>query len=96
MKSPAKILWRHAKIICSLGKLRSFRISEFPERMMSSRRNFCENRFATRAIYRIFRRGEHLLTYLILVPCTQLSFSYPSYKSEVPKSLFASILTPDS
>jgi len=34
--------------------------------------------------------------YLILFSCTPLSFSYPTSMFEFPKSLFESILTPDS
>ena len=95
MKSPAKILRNHANMLCSLGKGSAFRIPKFSGKTMLSRGDFYANLFATHAIYCIFGRRYHLQAGLILFPCTQISFSYPSYTSEVLKSLFESILTSD-
>jgi len=95
MKRPAQILRTPDNMICSLGKGCSFRIPEFPRRTMFSRGGFCANLLPARAIYRIFGRGDYLPSCLILFPCTPISFSYPFYMSEVAKSLFESILTPD-
>ena len=64
MKSPAKILHRYANSIELLGKGSSFRIPESLGSTMISRGDFCANLFATRAIYRIFRRVYHLPAYL--------------------------------
>ncbi len=60
MNSLAKILHRYPNSIEIVGKMHAFRIPKSPEKTIISREGFSANLFATRAIYRIFRRVNHL------------------------------------